>query len=131
MSVRFLTSVAAVFWLLATLSQGGFGATDTTQKVSLGGQVVGEDNKPILGVTVQPLSWKEPALSLQTDQEGRFSLPIDTGSGRYISLALLAKAADGRLGFAIVEPAKPETVRIVLKPARNVKIAVQLSLIHI
>jgi len=124
MSSRFITSVVTVFWLLAVLSQGGVKGAESV-KVVLDGQVVGEDNKPVSGVTVQPLSWKEPTTSLQTDQEGRFSVPIDSVPGRYVNLAFLAKSADGRLGLAIVESAKPEAVRIVLKPARDVKVAVR------
>ena len=116
--------VVAVFGLWAALSPIAAGSSDSA-KVMLSGQVVGEDDKPVAGATVQPLAWKQPPAALKTDQEGRFSMPTEVNAGGFITQAFLVKAADGRLGYSVIESAKPEPMRIVLKPARTLHVAVK------
>lgn len=116
-------SVAAIFSLASLFPLWADGAESA--KVTLTGQVVDEDNKPILGATVQPLAWKAPDSPLLTDRDGRFSVPTETVAGGYVSYAFLARAKDGRLGFAVVETVSPEQIRIVLKAARKLNVAVQ------
>ena len=118
--------VVAVFGLWVALTPIAAVSADSA-KVTLSGQVVDEDDKPVAGATVQPLARKPPPEPLKTDQDGRFSLPLptETNAGGYIYYAFLAKASDGRLGFSVIESAKPEPVRIVLKPARTLNVAVK------
>lgn len=118
--------VVAVFGLWVALTPIAAVSADSA-KVTLRGQVVDEDDKPVAGATVQPLARKQPPEPLKTDQEGRFSLPLptETNAGGYIYYAFLVKASDGRLGYSVIESAKPEPVRIVLKPARMLHVAVQ------
>jgi len=94
-------------------------------QVTLSGQVVGEDGQSVAGASIQPIGWKQNGAAIKADGEGRFSFAAETGGGGWIYSGLVALAADGRLGFLSVELAKPEPVRVVVKPARELKVLVQ------
>jgi hypothetical protein len=124
MFARLTVSIVAVLGLLIGATQLT-AQSDEPVKVTLSGQVVGEDDQPVAGASVTQIGWKQAGPAVKTDAEGRFSAPVEAAANGYIFAAFYARSDDGHLGFATVEQIKPEAVRVVLKPARELDVVVQ------
>jgi|GEM_PF-2275060 len=103
----------------------GIWAADKGQTVKLRGVVVGEDNQPVAGAIIKNVGWQKTSQPVQTDKEGRFEVPAEVGQSGWIYAGCYAETSDGRIGFVSVEQQKPEGLRIVVKPAREVTAVVQ------
>ena len=104
------TGLSVVFTVLAFSFQlpGQEVGRDDRQVVEVMGQVVGEDDKPVAEAIVQEISWKEGGAPLKTDNEGRFTIRVETGPDGRFNAAFLARTADGRIGF--VSASKPTRI---------------------
>ena len=86
------------------------------------GVVVDEAGNPVSGAVVESIAPKlgEP---VQTDAEGRFTLP-DPKRSSWFQSALLARGENGRLGFTVANQKEFGAVRLVMKPARSLRVRV-------
>ncbi len=98
------------------------------------GIVLDEDGVPAAGVLVDGAGLvgdlENPAPSVITDQDGRFSLPIDLAYGGSVSGMLMASARDlrGAVSLYLTRPgAAGEDLEIKLKKARSIRGTARLA----
>jgi protocatechuate 3,4-dioxygenase beta subunit len=99
-------------------------ADDLARQAVLMGKVVDEAGNPIAGATVAAPG-REDARPETTDNDGGFRLMlVAPARGRMMFIELSAWGRDGRIGFLVADPEKPEPVRIVLTPPRQLAVRV-------
>jgi protocatechuate 3,4-dioxygenase beta subunit len=99
-------------------------ADDVERQAVLMGKVVDEAGNPIAGATVSAPG-REGARPETTDNDGGFRLTfIAPARGRIRFVELSASDRDGRIGFLVAHPERPEPVRIVLTPPRPLAVRV-------
>ena len=93
----------------------------------LNGSVVNEAERPVAGVAVSALTYGQAPghrAMATTGADGTFRLPLGVPARDRIYAVLLAEAKDGRLGYTLTSQEKPEPVRLVLRPARDLTVRV-------
>lgn len=88
------------------------------------GLVVDENDQPAGAVETKCVGAGTPTAAVFTDAEGKFALPVRTTALGSVYAALLARSADGRLGYLAASMEKLEPVRIVLRSPRTVRVRV-------
>jgi RNA polymerase sigma factor (sigma-70 family) len=96
---------------------------DRPTPATVRGTVVDVAGKPVGGATVSAPGHAS-AKSTLSAADGSFLLEVGCESRDWFHLQLVARGADGRLGLRGADPQSQEPVRVVLKPARDLAVAV-------
>ena len=98
---------------------------DTAVPAVVTGTVVDGTGKPVAGISVSAKTWEkvEPVMS---GADGSFRLTLPSNAEGRVWAMLAARSDDGRLGLQLVshDAARPEAVKITLKPARTLDVRV-------
>jgi hypothetical protein len=98
-------------------------AEDDAPSHTIEGTVVDEADKPVAGAKISGTSgWAEHATT--SNEKGQFRLQVKPGPQGAVNAQLEARSTDGRLSFLSVYQQNPEPVRLVVKPARELAVAV-------
>jgi hypothetical protein len=111
----------------------GAGAQETKEpidvtKARVEGVIVDESGAGVGGALVRPIGggWKEGPASVKTSPSGKFQLVVDAPSARYHTF-IASDTTQDRQGIVRLQDTALEAVvplRIVLKPARSVRVSV-------
>jgi RNA polymerase sigma factor (sigma-70 family) len=96
---------------------------DRPTPATVRGRVVDIAGKSVSGATVSVPGHANAKPSLSA-ADGSFLLQVGCESRDWFYLQLLAQGADGRLGICGADPQSRESVRVVLKPARDLSVSV-------